>query len=187
MRTIKRPVNRQTAELGLATLRAGNYLSAISVFFGIAAAFTPGSLEQRIGNLLFFGLIPAAGFYAGGIVLGRLLAFSSELCEMIATLFFRWLARIVKKFMTLANQCVSYAAAKYLMVPARTIVSRVSSACCLIDRGCQHADRAIFELSCLLIRSGARFILRMQAWRNMRARRSVYRVARTRPRSNGST
>ena len=196
MTTIKRPVNRtrycssnarQTAELGLATLRAGNFLSVISVFFGIAAAFAPGSLEQRIGNLLFFGLIPAAGFHAGGIVLGRLLAFSSELCEMIATLFFRWLARIVKKFMTLANQCVSYAAAKYLMVPARTIVSRVSSACCLIDRGCQHADRAIFELSCLLIRSGARFILRMQAWRNMRARRSVYRVARTRPRSNGST
>ena len=200
MTTIKRPVNRtrycssnarQTAELGLATLRAGNFLSVISVFFGIAAAFAPGSLEQRIGNLLFFGLIPAAGFYAGGIVLGRLLAFSSELCEMIATLFFRWLARIVKKFMTLANQSVSYAAAKSLMVPARTIVSRVSSlsgnACRLIDSGCQHAARAIFELSCLLIRSGARFILRMQAWRNMRARRSVYRVARTRPRSNGST
>ena len=175
MTTIKRPVNRtrycssnarQTAELGLATLRASNFLSVISVFFGIAAAFAPGSLEQRIGSLLFFGLIPAAGFYAGGIVLGRLLAFSSELCEVIATLFFRWLARIVKKFMTLASQCVSYAA---------------------VDRGCQHADRAIFELSCLLIRSGARFILRMQAWRNMRARRSVYRVARTRPRSNGST
>ena len=187
MRTIKRPVNRQTAELGLATLRAGNFLSVISVFFGIAAAFAPGSLEQRIGNLLFFGLIPAAGFHAGGIVLGRLLAFSSELCEMIATLCVRSLARIVKKCMTLAGQCVSYAAAKYLMVPARTIVSRVSSACCLIDRGCQHADRAIFELSCLLIRSGARFILRMQAWRNMRPRRSVHRVARTRPRSNGST
>ena len=175
MTTIKRPVNRtrycssnarQTAELGLATLRAGNFLSVISVFFGIAAAFAPGSLEQRIGSLLFFGLIPAAGFHAGGIVLGRLLAFSSELCEVIATLFFRWLALIVKKFMTLASQCVSYAA---------------------VDRGCQHADRVIFELSCLLIRSGARFILRMQAWRNMRARRSVYRVARTRPRSNGST
>jgi len=200
MTTIKRPVNRtrycssnarQTAELGLATLRAGNFLSVISVFFGIAAAFTPGSLEQRIGNLLFFGLIPAAGFHAGGIVLGRLLAFSSELCEMIATLCVRSLARIVKKCMTLAGQCVSYAAAKYLMVPARIIVSKVPSlsgnACRLIDRGCRHADRAIFELSCLLIRGGARFILRMQAWRNMRPRRSVHRAARTRPRSNGST
>src|SRR6266480_8031594 len=90
MTTIKRPVNRtrycssnarQTAELGLATLRAGNFLSVISVFFGIAAAFAPGSLV---------GLIPAAGFHAGGIVLGRLLAFSSELCEMIATSCVRW-------------------------------------------------------------------------------------------------
>jgi len=61
-------------------LRAGNFLSVVSVFFGVAAAFVPGSLEQRIGSLLLFGLLPAAGFHAGAIILGRLLAFSSEVC-----------------------------------------------------------------------------------------------------------
>jgi hypothetical protein len=181
--TIYRPVNRthycssnaqQTSQLGLATLRAGHFLSIMCVFFGIAAAFVPGSLEQRIGSLLFFGLMPAAGFHAAGIVLGRLLAFSSELCEMIAALCLRWLARAGKNFITLVSRSVSYASARYLIVPARSVFSKISSlsgtACRLIQSGCRRADRAIFEFSCLLIRSGARSILRMQACRKMRRR-----------------
>jgi hypothetical protein len=181
--TTYRPVNRtyyrssnarQTSQLSLATLRAGNSLSIICVFFGIAAAFVPGSLEQRIGNLLFFGLMPAAGFHAAGIVLGRLLAFSSELCEMIAALCLRWLARAGKNFLTLVSQSVSYASARYLIVPAHPVFSKISSlsrnACRSIHRGCRRADRAIFEFSCLLIRSGARCILRMQACRKTRRR-----------------
>jgi hypothetical protein len=178
VRTIYRPssVPRQNSQqLSLATLRAGTFLSIISVFCGIAAAFVvPGSLEQRIGSLLFFGLIPAAGFHAAGIVLGRLLAFSSELCEMIAALFFQWLARAGKNFITFVSQCVSYAAARYLIVLARSALSKMLSvsgnACRSIHRGCRHADRAIFEFSCLLIRSGARSILRMQACRKTRRR-----------------
>jgi hypothetical protein len=179
--TTYRPVNRtyycssnarQTSQLSLATLRAGNSLSIICVFFGIAVAFVPGSLEQRIGNLLFFGLMPAAGFHAAGIVLGRLLAFSSELCEMIAALCLRWLALAGKNFLTLVSQSVSYASARYLIVPAHPVFSKISSlrACRSIHRGCRRVDRAIFEFSCLLIRSGARSILRMQACRKMRRR-----------------
>jgi hypothetical protein len=170
VRTIYRPpsAHRQASQqLGLATLRAGTSLSIIFVFFGIAAAFVPGSLEQRIGNLLFFGLIPAAGFHAASIVLGRLLAFSSELCEMIAASCLRWLARAGKNFVILVSHSVSYASARYLIVPAHLAFSKITSlsrsVCRSINRGCWHADKAIFEFSCLLIRSGARSILRMQA------------------------
>jgi hypothetical protein len=183
MRAIYRPVyrtryyspnDREAGQLAPATLRAGNFLAVICVFFGIAAAFAPASLEQRLGSLLFFGLIPAAAFHVGGFALGRLLGFSSELCEMIAVLCFRCLVRVVRKFMVLVKQFVSYPSATYLIVPTRSVLAKMSSpsenAYRLIHRGCRHADRAIFEFSCLLIRSGARFILRMQACRKMRRR-----------------
>jgi hypothetical protein len=75
----------------------------MSVFFGLAAALVPGSLEQRMGSFLFFGLIPAAAFHVGAIVFGGILAFSSELCEVIAVSSFRWLARLVKKYLILAS------------------------------------------------------------------------------------
>jgi hypothetical protein len=161
-------------QLNLATLRAGNLLSIMSVFFGLAAALVPGSLEQRMGSFLFFGLIPAAAFHVGAIVFGGVLAFSSELCEVIAVSSFRWLVRLVKKYLILASQCRSYPSARYLMLHARTAVSTMStlsaSAGCSLRRGYRHANRMIFQFSCLLIRSGARFILRMQPRGNMRRR-----------------
>ena len=65
-------------------MRAGNYLAVICLFFGAAiAAFVSGSLEQRLGNLFSFGLMPAVGFYAGGYVLGHLLVFGVKLCDTI--------------------------------------------------------------------------------------------------------
>jgi hypothetical protein len=162
------------AQLSLVTSRVANLLSMMSLLFGLAAAFVPGSLEERIGSFLFFGLIPAAALHAGGAVLGPLLAFSSELCEVTIALCFRWLARLVKKYLKVASQGVSNASARYMMPPARTVVSTMSSlrrsASYSIHRTCQHADRAVFEFSCLLIRHGARFILRMQ-----RARTSGHR------------
>ena len=55
---------------GPAVIRAGNHLAVACLFFGaVFAAFVSGSLEQRIGNLFSFGLIPAVGFYAGGHIL----------------------------------------------------------------------------------------------------------------------
>jgi hypothetical protein len=136
----------------------------MSLLFGLAAAFIPGSLEQRIGSFLFFGLIPAAALHLGGAILGPLLAFSSELCELITVSCFRWLARLVKKYLKVASQ--SYASARYLVPPARTVISSMSSlsrsTSYSIRRSCQQADRAMFDFSCLLVRSGARFILRMQ-------------------------
>ena len=65
-------------------MSAGNYLAVICLLFGAAvAAFVSGSLEQRLGNLFTFGLMPAVGFYAGGYVLGQLLVFGVKLCDTI--------------------------------------------------------------------------------------------------------
>src|SRR6516162_7454977 len=80
---------------GPAVMRAGNYLAVICLFVGAAlAAFVSGSLEQRIGNLFCVGLIPAVGFYAGGHILGQLLVFGIELCDMIMARCSRYALRL---------------------------------------------------------------------------------------------
>src|SRR6266446_2284616 len=87
---------RQVGQPGPAAMRAGNHLAVVCLSFGAAfAAFVSGSLEQRIGNLFFFGLIPAVGFYAGGHILGQLLVFGVELCDMIMARGFRYAVRLV--------------------------------------------------------------------------------------------
>jgi hypothetical protein len=128
----------------------------VCLFFGtvIAASF-PASLEQRIGGLFFFGLIPAVGFYAGGHILNHLLVFSGELCEMIAARCFRCLALFVNALVNWVGPSVSKALAK---------LSRLrQKAYCSVHRRYWRAHAASFELSCLLIRSAARFVIRMQA------------------------
>ena len=65
-------------------MRAGIFLAVVCLSFGaVVTTFGPVSLEQRLGNLFFFGLIPAVGFYAGGHILGRLLVLVSKVCDMI--------------------------------------------------------------------------------------------------------
>ena len=77
-------------------MRTGNHLAIVCLFCGAAfAAFVSGSLEQRIGNLFCFGLIPAVGFYAGGHILGQLLVFGVPLCDMIMARRFRYAVRLV--------------------------------------------------------------------------------------------
>jgi hypothetical protein len=88
--------------------RAGNYLAVACLFFGAAfAAFVSGSLEQRLGNLFSFGLIPAVGFYAGGYILGQLLVFGVELCDMIMARFFRYVVRLLNDLLSWAGTHVS--------------------------------------------------------------------------------
>jgi hypothetical protein len=86
-------------------MRAGKYLAVICLFFGAAlAAFVPGSLEPRLGNLFCFGLMPAVGFYVGGYVLGQLLVFSVKLCDTI-------MARCSQYAAHLANALLNWAGA----------------------------------------------------------------------------
>ena len=89
---------------GPAVVRASNHLAVVCLFFGVAlAAFLSGSLEQRIGNLFSFGLIPAVGFYAGGHILGQLLVFGVELCDMIMARGFRYAVRLVNDLLSWAS------------------------------------------------------------------------------------
>jgi hypothetical protein len=75
---------RKSHEPGRAFIRVGNHLVLVCLFFGAAfAVFVSGSIEQQIGNLLIFGLIPAVGFYAAGRMLGQLLIFGVELCDVL--------------------------------------------------------------------------------------------------------
>jgi hypothetical protein len=89
-------------------MRAGNHLAVVCLSFGVAfAAFVTGTLEQRIGNLFFFGLVPAVGLYAGGNILGQLLMFGVELCDMVMARCFRYAARLVNDLLSWAGAHVS--------------------------------------------------------------------------------
>jgi len=69
--------------------------------------FVSGSLEQRIGNLFSFGLIPAVGFYAGGHVLGQVLVFGVQVCDMIMARCFRYAVPLVNDLLSWAATPVS--------------------------------------------------------------------------------
>jgi hypothetical protein len=89
---------------GPAVMRASNHLAVVCLFLGVAlAAFLSGSLEQRIGNLFSFGLLPAISFYVGGHVLGQLLVFGVELCDLC----FRYAVHLMSGLLSWAGTRVS--------------------------------------------------------------------------------
>jgi hypothetical protein len=90
-------------EPGPAFIRVGNHLALVCLFFGAAfAVFVSGSIEQRIGNLLIFALIPAVGFYAAGRMLGQLMIFGIGLCDVL-------IASCSRKVLRLAQDLLSWA------------------------------------------------------------------------------
>jgi hypothetical protein len=100
--------SRQAPHPGPAVVRTSNHLAVACLFFGAAfAAFVSGSLEQRIGNLFSFGLMPAVGLYAGGHILGQLLVFGVELCDMIMACCFRHAVRLVNDLLSWAGTPIS--------------------------------------------------------------------------------
>jgi hypothetical protein len=147
---------QQIRRLALGTLMAGYILAVLCLFIGTSfAAFVPASLEQRIGGLFFFGFIPAAGFYACGHILSRLLILSIELCEKFGTLLFRCSARSVNNFSVRVDRFASYASIR--------CVKMLTQASILIHQSCWRAHAAFIDLLCMAIRSAAVFVLRMQA------------------------
>ena len=91
-------------EPGPAVIRAGNHFAVLCLFLGAAlAAFVSGSFAQRIGNFLSVGLIPAVGFYVGGNVLGQLLIFGVELCDMIIARCSRYVVGLAKRSLALGR------------------------------------------------------------------------------------
>jgi hypothetical protein len=89
-------------------MRAGKYLAVTCLLFGAAlAAFVSGSLEPRLGNLFFFGVMPAVGFYAGGYVLGQLLVFGVKLCDSIVARCSQYAAHLANALLNWAGVHVS--------------------------------------------------------------------------------
>jgi hypothetical protein len=148
---------RQVGQPGPAIVRAGNGLAVICLSFGAAfAAFSSGSLDQRIGNLIFLGFIPAVAVYAGGHLLGQLLVVSSKLCDVIMAGSFRYAKLLLKELLNWVGTHVSNwleslpAVRQKVCYSARRYYGRVS-----------HVS---FDFSCLLIRSVARFAIRIEAF-----------------------
>jgi hypothetical protein len=99
---------QQVGQPGPAIVRAGNGLAVICLSFGAAfAAFASSSLEQRIGNLIFLGFIPAGAVYAGGHLLGQLLVVSSKLCDVIMAGSFRYATLWLKELLSWVGTHVS--------------------------------------------------------------------------------
>ena len=135
----------QNDQLGPTIRTAGNFLALLCLTFGTVTACVPALLEQRIGSLFFFGVIPAAGFYVGGHISSHLLIVGRDLCEIIAARCFRCFVFLVKSFLIWVGSQVSG-------------VSMGS-----IRHRCWRAHTVFIGYLCLLIRSGARFVIRMQA------------------------
>jgi hypothetical protein len=168
------PSNQQCAQLGPVFLWAGSFLAIVSLLSGTAfAAFVPASPEQRIGSLFFFGLIPAVGFHVGGHILSRALVLCSELCEMIAARCFRYLALNFAIWVSPLTD----ASLKCLMLLTRCLSSKLyglgHTAYCSVHRLCWCARRVMVDFSCLLIRSAARFVIKMHASLRSQSDRSL--------------
>jgi len=142
---------------GPAIVRAGNGLAVICLSFGAAfAAFSSGSLEQRIGNLIFLGFIPAVAVYAGGHLLGQLLVVSSKLCDVIMAGSFRYAKLLLKKLLGWVGTHVSDWLASLPAVRQKV--------CHSARRYYGRVFHVSFDFSCLLIRSVARFAIRIEAF-----------------------
>ena len=99
---------RSSKEPGPAFIMVGNQLALVCLLLGAAlAVFVSGSFEQRIGNSLIFGLMPAIGFYATGHMLNQLLIFGVKLCDILVV-------RCSRKVLLLAQNLSSWAGTRCL-------------------------------------------------------------------------
>src|SRR5262245_18337277 len=170
MRQVYSAKAQQVGQPGPAIARAGNDLAVISLFFGAAfAAFASGSLEQRIGNLIFLGFLPAVAVFAGGHILGQLLVVSSKLCDAIIAGCFRYATLLLKELFSWVGTHVSNWLASLPAVRQKV--------CYSAHRYYGRVSHVSFDFSCLLIRSVARFAIRIEALPHRRI--ATYRRYRT--------
>ena len=114
---------QQVGQPGPAIVKVGNGLAVICLSFGAAfAAFAAGSLEQRIGNLFFLGCIPAVAVYAGGHILGQLLAVSSKLCDVIMAGSFRYATLLLKRTLKLGGHACLELVSKFARRPSESLL-----------------------------------------------------------------
>jgi hypothetical protein len=157
MRQVYSSKAQQVGQPGPAIVRAGNGLAVICLSFGAAfVAFASGSLEQRIGNLIFLGFIPAVAVYVSGYILGQLLVVSSKLCDAIMAGSFRYAKLLLQELLSWVGVLVSNWLAS---LPATR-----QKVCHSTHRYYGRVSHVSFDFSCLLIRSVARFAIRIEAF-----------------------
>jgi len=154
MRQVYSSKAQQVSQPGPAIARAGNGLAVVCLSFGAAfAAFASGSFEQRIGNLFFLGFLPAVAVFAGGHILGQLLVVSSKLCDVIIAGSFRYAMLLLKELLSRVGTHVSDWLAGFPSVRQKV--------CYSAHRYYRRVFHVSFDFSCLLIRSVARFVIRI--------------------------
>jgi hypothetical protein len=160
----------QNDELGPTIRTVGNFLALLFLIFGTAfTTYVPASLAERIGGFLFLGLVPAVGLCMGGHILGHLLVVCEALGAVIVARCFRGSVFLAKCFLILIGSCVSGASIGCLLLLVHVSLSKLSDLgqktwSSIRDR-CRRGQTAFIEYLCLLIRGGARFVIRMGASR----------------------
>ena len=171
--SVYRDVNSACTRVGQATQAAGTFLAGLCLFFGTAfAASIPASLENRIADLFFLGLIPALVSYVSGHMLRRMLGLSCKLCEIVAARCFRLLAPFANGLATWTGACIVDVSDSCSIATGRCLLTTGQCVQRLFRLGQKvrwsvyrwywPVRKAIFQFSCLLIRNTARFLIRMQ-------------------------
>jgi hypothetical protein len=165
-------VDSVCSRVGRATQTAGSVLAVLWLFFGAAFAVSvQASLEKRITYLFFIGLVPALGTYVSGHILRQMLGISCKLCEITAARCVRLLAPFIHGLMNWATTFISDALDRCLIVITRLVTTARCTqrlfrirweAYCLVHRWYWHVYNGIFDFLCLLIRSAAQFVIRVQ-------------------------
>jgi len=165
--SIYRPIDRtglrssnvgKNDQLGSTVRIVGNFLALLCLVFATAVtAYVPASLEQRIRSVFFCSLIPAAGFYAGGHILSHLLVVGRKLCTLIAARCFRCFVSVVRSLVMWVGRYVS----SVLMLVRRKLSDLTQKIYRSIHHRYWRAHTAFIKYLCLLMRSGAKFAIRM--------------------------
>jgi hypothetical protein len=166
-------VDSACSRIGRATQTAGSFLAVLCLFFAAAFAVSvQASLEKQITYLFFLGFMPALGFYVSGCILRQMLGLSCKLCEITAARCVRLLAPFVHGLMNWASASILDALGRCLMAMTRWLVTTGQctrrlfrlrrEAYCSVHRWYWHVHKAIFDVSCLLIRNTARFVIKVQ-------------------------
>jgi hypothetical protein len=160
-------------QVSWATQTATSFLALWCLFFGSAVAVVVAApIQERLENLLIFGLAPALVFYVIGQILRGILGVGCKLCERLAASLLGIFAAFAISFANWLSAAMSEVLHRCMKITARcritarawthrlSLVSNI--AYCSVSRQCRHLHELILGLSCLLIRTTAQSLLKLQ-------------------------
>jgi hypothetical protein len=179
-----RTYSYSNAQLASSFMMAGNLFAVLCLCFGIGlGAFISAPPEQRIANVFFFGLIPALAFRLSGRFLSRFFVLSSELCERIVTSCLHYLAHLTRQFDKRVLPLILDVVGRLALHAPHSfseLYDRRHKQCAILYQCLSRVYTNLFELGCLLIRSAALFVIRMQELKSevilVRDRQDAWRI-----------